>query len=147
MRVKLQDKNDRLRLNFADLPPENVGVNHLGARHLFDAIITLDRIRFEDKIGGVLSPGIMEDRKRGTLSKEQRKFLATKYKAFRHKLEPDTWYTFAVHIDGGRISAHLDDKYIGDLRSPGFDNPTKTLMRCLVASEVTIDDFMVWRRK
>ena len=147
VRVKLQDKKDRLRLNFADLPSENVGVNHLGAKHLFDAIITLDRISFEDKIGGVLSPGIIDDRRNKTLSKEQKKFLATKYKAFRHELEPGKWYTFAVHLDGDRISAHLDDKYIGDLRSSGFDNPTKTLMRCLVASEVTVDDFMVWRRK
>ena len=147
VRVKLQDKKDRLRLNFADLPSENVGVNHLGAKHLFDAIITLDRISLEDKIGGGLSPGIIDDRRNKTLSKEQKKFLATKYKAFRHELEPGKWYTFAVHLDGDRISAHLDDKYIGDLRSSGFDNPTQTLMRCLVASEVTVDDFMVWRRK
>ena len=72
VRVKLQDKKDRLRLNFADVPPENVGVNHLGAKHLFDAIITLDRISFEDKIGGVLSPGIVDDRRNRTLSKEQK---------------------------------------------------------------------------
>ncbi|PHR89697.1 MAG: hypothetical protein COA78_35760 [Blastopirellula sp.] len=147
VRVKLHDKDDRLRLNFADLPPENVGVNHLGAKHLFDAIITLDYISFEDKIGGVLSPGIIENRKKGSLTKEQKKFLATKYKVYRHKLEPDKWYTFAVHLDGDKISAHLDDKYIGELRSSGFDNPTKTLMRMLVQSTVTIDDFMVWRRK
>ena len=147
VRVKLRDKDDRLRLNFADVPPENVGVNHLGAKHLFDAIITLDRISFEDKIGGVLSPGIRENRKAGTLTKEQKKFLSTKYKVFRHKLKPGKWYTFAVHLDGDKISAHLDDKYICELRSSGFDNPTKTLMRCLIASEVTIDDFMVWRRK
>lgn len=147
VRVKFQDKNDRLRLNFADVPPANVGVNHLGAKHLFDAIITLDRISFEDKIGGVLSPGIKENRAKGTLTKVQKKFLATKYKVFRHKLEPGTWYTFAMHLDGDKISAHLDNKYIGELRSSGFGNPTKNLMRMLVRSTVTIDDFMVWRRK
>ena len=147
VRIKFHDKIDRLRLNFADVPAENVGVNHLDAKHLFDAIISLGGICFEDKIGGVLSPGIKENRKNGTLTKEQKKFLSTKYKVFRHKLEPDKWYTFAVHLDGDKISAHLDDKYIGELRSSGFDNPTKTLMRCLVQGAITIDDFMVWRRK
>lgn len=147
VRVKLHDKDDRLRLNFADLPPENVGVNHLGAKHLFDAIITLDLVSFEDKIGGVLIPAIRENKKNGTLTKEQKKFLATKYESFRVTLEPDRWYTFTVHIDGDKISAHLDNKFIGDLRSEGFANPTKTLMRMLVRSTVTIDDFMVWRRK
>ena len=147
VRIKLHDEDDRLRLNFADLPPENVGVNHLGARHLFDAIITLDRISFEDKIGGVLIPGIRENRNNGTLTKEQKKFLATKYREFPKKLKADTWYTFKVHIDGDKISAHLDNNYIGDLRSSGFAHPNKTLMRMLVRSTVTVDDFMVWRRK
>ena len=145
MRVKLHDENDRLRLNFADLPPENVGVSHLGAKHLFDAIITLDLVSLEDKIGGVLK--FKEERKNGTLTGEQKKFLATKYKAYAVKLEADKWYTFIVHVDGDKISAHLDDKFIGDLRSEGFAHPTKTLMRMLVRSTVTIDDFMVWRRK
>jgi hypothetical protein len=145
VRVKLHDKDDRLRLNFADLPRDNVGVSHQGARHLFDAIITLDRVSFEDKIGGVLK--FNEERKHGTLTKEQKRFLATKYKAYPVKLEPGEWYTLAVHVDGDRISAHLDGKFIGDLRSEGFAHPTKTLMRMLVRSTVTIDDFMVWRRK
>ncbi|MEO2015106.1 MAG: arylsulfatase [Fuerstiella sp.] len=145
VRVKLHDEDDRLRLNFADLPPEEVGVSHLRARHLFDAIITLNRISFEDKTGGVLK--FAEARNSGTLTSEQKKILATKYKAYPVKLEPDKWHTFAVHVDGDRISAHLDNRYIGDLRSEGFAHPTKTLMRMLVRSTVTIDDFMVWRRK
>ena len=141
MRFKLENEGDVLQLNFADLELKSV---HAG--HLFDAVVGLDQVSFDDKKTGVMNLEIRAASQAGTLTPEQKATLATKRKSFPNPIEKGVWHDLLVHLDGDQISAEIDGVKVGVFQSEGFAHPTKRLLRLLTPRHSAVDEVRIWRR-
>jgi len=141
MRFKLENEGDRLQLNFADL-----GLKTVHAGHLFDAIVGLDQVVFEDKKTGVMNLETREANQSGALTPEQAVILKRKKKSFPLTIEEGVWHDLLVHVDGDEISAEINGVLVGSFRSEGFAHPTKRLLRLLTPQHSAVDDVKIWRR-
>ncbi|MEZ5385515.1 MAG: hypothetical protein R3F13_08370 [Prosthecobacter sp.] len=142
MRFKLDNDDDKLQLNFADLALKTV---HAG--HLFDVIFSLQEVSIEDRKTGVMNLAIRKARQEGSLTGEQESVLKTKRKSFRNPIAKGEWHELLVHVAGDTISAVVDGKAVGSFQSEGFAHPTKRLLRLLVPGHATVDDVKIWRKK
>ncbi|MDF2377922.1 MAG: hypothetical protein P1U81_16915 [Verrucomicrobiales bacterium] len=141
MRFKLENEGDTLRLNFADL-----GLKSVHAGHLFDAVIGLDQVVFEDKKTGVMNLEIRAAREAGTLTPEKANLLKAKTKSFPNPIEKGVWHDLLVHVDGDQISAEINGVKVGSFQSEGFAHPTKRLLRLLTPRHSAVDEVRIWRR-
>ena len=73
MRFRLDNDEDKLQLNFAEM---NLKTVHAG--HLFDVTVSLEKVYFEDKKTGAMNLEIRKARAKGSLSKEQESILRKK---------------------------------------------------------------------
>ncbi len=142
MRFKLDHDGDQLQLNFADL-----GLKSVHAGHLFDAVVSLKEVSFDDKKTGSMNLELREARTAGTLTDEQQAALKTKKRSFPHPIARGEWHDLLVHVEGDRITAVVDGETVGSFQSEGVAHPTKRLLRLLVPGAATVDDVRIWRRK
>jgi hypothetical protein len=143
MRFMLENNGDTLQLNFADMSLKSV---HAG--HLFDAVIGLDKVSFEDKKTGFMDLRIREATRANTLPPEEKsRLLKTKRKWFPHPIKKGVWHDLLVHVEGDQISALIDGKEVGRFRSEGFAHPTKGLLRLLTPGHSVVDEVKIWRKK
>jgi hypothetical protein len=143
MRFKLENDDDKLQLNFADMNLKSV---HAG--HLFDAKISLTSVYFEDKKTGFMDLKIRAANKAGTLPSVQKaELLKTNRKWYPHAIAKGTWHDLLVHVEGDQISAVIDGKNVGSFHSKGFAHPSKGLLRLLTPGHSVVDDVKIWRKK
>ena len=143
MRFRLDHEGDRLQLNFADM-----GLRSVHAGHLFDAVIGLDKVSFEDKKTGFMDLKIRAANQAGTLPAEEKSLLLkSKRTSFTNPINRGEWHDLLVHIKGDRITAIIDGKEVGSMRSEGFAHPTKRLLRLLTPGHSVVDDIRIWRRR
>ncbi len=142
MRFKLDNDGDKLQLNFADLALKTV---HAG--HLFDAVVSLKDVSFDDKKTGLMNLEIRAARAKGFLTVEQQAALKTKKKSFKNPITKGGWHELLVHVVGDTITAVVDDREVGRFQSEGFAHPTKRLLRLLVPGAAWVDDVKIWRKR
>ncbi len=143
MRFKLEDKQDSLGLNFADLKCEEV---HAG--HLFAARISVKDVLLQDLKTGNMRLDIRETRQaKKPLTDEQQAALEGKNKSTPHRLEVGKWYEVEATIKGDQLSVSIDDKPIAMLTSPGIAHPTKRMLRLAVPRNAVVDDVKIWRNE
>jgi hypothetical protein len=143
LRFRLDEPEDTLGLNFADLQFKEV---HAG--HLFAARVGVKNILLEDLKTGKMRLDIREARQtKGQLTEEQRQALVGKDKTFPHPVAPAQWHSLLVTVRGDTLSVIIDGQPVGSLSSPGIAHPTKRLLRLSVPRNAVIDDVKVWRRQ
>ncbi len=142
MRFRLDNDGDKLQLNFADMTLKSV---HAG--HLFDAVIGLDKVDFEDKKTGAMNLEIRKARAAGTLPKQQETELKLKKTSFEHSITKGEWHDLLVHVEGDTITAVIDGEQVGSFSSAGFAHPGKGLLRLLVPGHAVVDEVRIWRKK
>ncbi|WP_442511452.1 family 16 glycoside hydrolase [Novipirellula sp. SH528] len=142
LRFRLDNDGDRLQLNFADMSLKSV---HAG--HLFDVIVGLDKVSFEDKKTGFMNLKIRAANQAGTLSSDEKaKLLKTKRKSISHPITKGQWHELRVHIAGDQITAVIDGNEVGSFQSEGIAHPTKGLLRLLTPGHSVVDDVKIWKR-
>lgn len=141
LRFMLEDDDDELNLNFADMELESV---HAG--HLFKVILSKESVEITDQKTGQMDLLIRKARQDKTVTPEQQTMLDTKSKKIPHDLEIGVWHEVAVTLRGDKLSVEIDGKSVGSFSSEGFAHPTKRLLRLLVAKNVYIDDVRIWRK-
>ncbi len=143
MRFRLDNDGDKLQLNFADMELKSV---HAG--HLFDAVVGLDKVSFEDKKTGFMDLKIRAANQAGNLTgPEKARLLNTKRKGFLNPIAKGVWHSLLVHVKGDRITAVVDGKEVGSFQSEGIAHPTKRLLRLLTPGHSVVDDVKIWRKK
>lgn len=142
MRFMLPNEGDSLKLNIADMSLKTV---HAG--HLFDAVVGVDFVSFEDKKTGTMDLDIRRARKEGTLSKEQSRMLKAKRLRVAHYTEKGKWHDLLLHVDRDTIRLEIDGEEVERFSSEGFAHPNKGLLRLLVPGHAYVDDVSIWRRK
>lgn len=141
LRFKLDDQNDSLGLNFADLDYKPV---HAG--HLFNAKISPKAVNLTDLKTGGMDLAIREARTAGTLTPEQKKHLALKDKKIPHELELGQWHDLLVVVSGSSITLAIDGKEVGAFSSEGFAHPTKKTLRLSVPRNAMVDDVKIHKK-
>ena len=139
LRFKLENPNDNLGLNFADLEYKPV---HAG--HICMAKIGLKDVQLRDLKTGVMDLKTREMRLAKTITEEQEAILKTKEKKFPNKLDAGKWHHLTVEILGDTMSLAIDQKPIASFSSEGIAHPTKRTLRIAVPQQVVIDDLKVY---
>ncbi len=142
LRFKLDDENDSLGLNFADLDYKPV---HAG--HLFVAKISPKAINLTDLKTGGMDLALREVRAAGSLTPEQKKLLASKDKKISHVLELGRWHDLLVVVVGDTITLSLDGAEVETFSSEGIAHPTKKTLRLSVPRNAMVDDVKIWRKR
>jgi hypothetical protein len=142
LRFKLDDEKDSLGLDFADLECKTV---HAG--HLFVAVINPKQVTLRDMKTGSMNLIIQEARLAKTLTKEQTQMLKEKEKSFPCPIETGKWHDLTVTIEDDKLSAEIDGRPVGSLKSEGIAHPTKRMLRLSVPRNATVDDVKIRQKK
>lgn len=142
LKLKFDDPEDSIKLNFTDLQEKSV---HAG--HLFNVTISPKSVSMQDLKTGVMNLVIKKARANNTLTAEQKSELATKNKRFPVKLELGKWHDVHTTVKDNKVSCTINGVFVGTFQAPGFAHPTKTLIRLLVGKAIHVDDVRIWRKK
>lgn len=143
LRFMLEEPQDSLGLNFADLECKDV---HAG--HLFVAKVSTKAVQLQDLKTGNMRLDIREARQaKKKLTAEQEAAVKGKEKTFPHPLEAGKWHDLTVKISGDTLAASLDGQPVGSFSSPGIAHPTKRLLRLAVPHNAVVDDVRIYRTK
>ena len=141
MRFMLEDANDSLGLDFADLQFKEV---HAG--HLFKVDFAAKYAQINDMKTGNMNMKFYDAKKAKTLTGEQKKFLATTTRKFPGNISIGEWHTLLVTINGDTVVASVDGKEVGSFTSAGFAHPTKRMLRLSVPKNAVVDDVKIWAK-
>jgi hypothetical protein len=143
LRFMLEDAQDSLGLNFADLEFKEVHAGHLCA-----ARISTKSVLFQDLKTGNMRLDIREARQaKQKLTDEQQQAIKGKEKTIPHPLETGKWHDLTVKITGDELSVTINGQPVGSFKSPGIAHPTKRTLRLAVPRNAVVDDVKIWRKK
>ncbi len=139
LRFLLPQPKDTLGLDFADLKFKQV---HAG--HLFKVTIGSEKLTIDDMKSGGMNMEYYAQKKAKTLTPEQKKWIASKKKAFSVELEAGKWHDLRVQVAGDTVSVVIDGNDVGSFRSEGFAHPTKRMLRLAVPRSAVVDDVKIY---
>ncbi|TWT56475.1 family 16 glycoside hydrolase [Allorhodopirellula solitaria] len=142
LRFMLENNNDRLGLDFADLKFKDV---HAG--HLFKVDVTPRFVQINDMKSGNMNMKFYDAKKAKQLTKQQKAFIKTTTKKFPAKIETGQWHQLVVRIEGDKVTATVDDTEAGSFIAPGFAHPTKRTLRLSVPHSAVVDDVKIFALK
>jgi hypothetical protein len=140
LRFMLEDARDSLGVDFADPACKEV---HAG--HLLAARVSPKQVMLQDLKTGAMRLDIQEARvAKEKLTAEQQEAMKGKQKAVPQTIAIKTWHDLRVTIVGDTLSAEVDGKPVGELKSPGIAHPTKRQLRLSVPRNAVVDDLKIW---
>ncbi|NJM55337.1 MAG: hypothetical protein HC841_04980 [Verrucomicrobiae bacterium] len=95
------------------------------AGHICRVVVAPTVLRFGDDKEGVMRNDIFEMRRDPARKADADKLLVGRNASFPHKFEQDRWYQMRIELIGDELSASVDGKFIGKLKSSGIGHPTK----------------------
>jgi hypothetical protein len=95
------------------------------AGHICRVVVAPTALRFGDDKEGVMRNDIFEMRKDPSKKAAADKLLVGRNASFPHKFEQNRWYQMRIELIGDELSASVDGKFIGKLKSSGIGHPTK----------------------
>lgn len=116
------------------------------AGHICRVSVSRNSVSIMDAKEGAFRKDIYEKKKAGgELDPEMTKALEGKSAKFDLKLRnEDEWHTLVVRTNGDEVTALVDGKKIGMLKSPGIAHETKTLISLTTnEAEIHYDDFAI----
>lgn len=140
LRFMLENKDDNLGLNFADLKYKKVW-----AGHLFVARISTKSVQISDLKTGMMDLETRNLKKAGKLPAERQKALKKKQKWKKHELETGKWHDLEVKVKGDTLRLSIDGKEVSTFSSEGIAHPTKRMLRLSVPKKAVVDDEKIWR--
>lgn len=142
LRFRLDNEQDNLGLNFADLKYKKVW-----AGHLFVARISTKDTVLQDLKTGNMDLEIRSRRQAKSLTTADQKLLKTKSKRIPHRLQTGQWYSLVADINDDTLTVSIDGKEIGSFTSEGIAHPTKRMLRLSVPREAVVDDVEIYTRQ
>jgi hypothetical protein len=139
LRFMLENEQDTLGLDFADL-----GFKEVHAGHLFKVDVGTKKVFIDDMKTGGMNMKFYDAKKAKTLTKEQQQFINSMKKGFPAKLKAGQWHTLLVTIKGDTVTASIDGREAATATSAGFAHPTKKMLRLSVPKSAVVDDVKIW---
>lgn len=127
---KFSDVELNVDLKFEGSRLTNLSFNESGfkgshAGHICRVVVSPNKIILRDGKTGVFENKIHAMRKAKTVDAATEALLKTKEASFPVQLEKGTWYSVTVRIQGDVMTAYIDGKRIGSLKSDGIAHATK----------------------
>ncbi|MEZ6126899.1 MAG: LamG domain-containing protein [Planctomycetaceae bacterium] len=138
LRFMLEDRNDSLGLNFADLQLKEV---HAG--HLFMTKVSTRDVAITDLKTGNMNLEIREARLNKTVTPKVQAMLKTKEKKFANPLQTGQWHSLKVTVRGQTLTVAIDGRTVGEFSSEGMAHPTKRMLRLSVPRSAVVDDVKI----
>lgn len=132
--------SNRFSIMFRDLTHEG---SHAG--HICHVAVSPIAVVLYDGKTGIFRKDLRELRKAGKKFDDQTKqMLATRTCKTPIEIDPNSWHTLLIRIEGDHLRAWIDGAAAGDLQAPGIAHPTKSNMNITtVDREVFYDDFVI----
>ncbi len=142
LRFLLEEPQDALGLNFADLECKEV---HAG--HLFVAQVSPKKLILRDLKTGSMRLDLREARVAGRLGPAEKELIAGKGRVFPIDLNLGEWHDLLVTVEGESLVVRINGKEAGRFESEGVAHPTKRLLRLAVPRNAVVDDVKIWRKR
>ncbi len=141
LRFKLEERDDALTLNFADMDLKTVW-----AGHLFKVTVDHAGVKVTDQKTGEMDLEIRNARRNNQLTRKQAALISRKSTTFPHAVKINQWHQIHVTVSGDTLTCSINGKTVGSFRSEGFAHETKGLLRLLVPKNAYVDDVKIWRQ-
>ncbi len=96
------------------------------AGHICRVVVAPTQLRLGDDKEGIMRNDIFEMRRDPKRKAEADKLLVGRGANFPHKFEQNRWYQMRIELIGDELSASVDGKFVGKLKSSGIGHPTKS---------------------
>jgi hypothetical protein len=120
-------------------------VSHAG--HICHVGIKPSVVDFRDGKTGIFDKEIRAKRLAGASKEEVRKLTKGKFSYHKVKHEIGKWYELTIVIRGDKMSAWIDGKAVGQLKSAGIDHDVKQNIALAVSGKAEVDDLRIWSLK
>ena len=117
-------------------------VSHAG--HICHVGVKPHVVDFRDGKTGVFDKKIREKRLAGASKQEVAKLTKGKFSYHKMKLEKGKWYEITIVIQGEKMTAWIDGKRAGELKSLGIDHAVKQNIAFAVSGTSDVDDLRIW---
>ncbi len=144
MRFKLEDKKDKLGINFADLSYKKV---HAG--HLCMAVISNNNLQIKDLKDGPMRIDLRKKRAAGQkMSEDEKQLIREKIYTTESESElAGDWRELEVTIKADTMTVSIDGDVAAAFTSSGIAHPTKATLRLSIPRNAVIDDIELWKLK
>lgn len=117
-------------------------VSHAG--HICHVGVKPKKVDFRDGKTGIFDLKIREKKLAGASKEEIAQLTKGKFAYFDVDLKKDQWYEITILIQGDVMTAWIDDKKIGQLKSEGIDHKVKANLAFAVSGTADVDDLRIW---
>ncbi|MDA0591355.1 MAG: hypothetical protein O2820_24825 [Planctomycetota bacterium] len=140
---------DRVRFRMHDA--KGIGFNfndpkckssHAG--HICHVGVKPQAVDFRDGKTGVFENSIREKKLAGASKAEIQKLTKGTLASHKVQLETGKWYEMTIVIRGDELSAWIDGKPAGKLKSAGIDHEVKQNLAFAVSGRADVDDLRIW---
>jgi hypothetical protein len=140
LRFMLPNKEDSLKLNFADLKFKEVHAGHLCA-----ATVYTNGVQLEDLKEGRMAKEVREAAKEKRLTTAQKKLIQSKKKRFKKEIAPGKWHEMEVKIVGDVMTVKINGEEVGRFASAGIAHPSKRTLRLGIPRKAIVDDLKIYQ--
>lgn len=138
VRFRMHDKKG-IGFNFND---PKCKVSHAG--HICHVGVKQGKTDFRDGKTGIFDKEIRAKKLAGAPKEEIAKLTKGKFAYRKSDAKTSVWHEMTIVIQGDVMSAYLDGKKIGQLRSEGVDHKVKQNLAFSVPGRADVDDLRVW---
>jgi hypothetical protein len=137
-RFKMHDDKG-ISFNFND---PKCKASHAG--HICAVGVKPGKVMLRDGKTGIFDNKIREKKLSGASKKEINALTKDKFAYGKVKLETGKWYDITILIRGDVMSAWIDGKKVGELKSPGLDHEVKQNIAFAVSGTAEVDQLRIW---
>ena len=138
VRFRMHDKKG-IGFNFND---PKCKVSHAG--HICHVGVKPGKVDFRDGKTGVFDKKIRERRLAGAPKQEIAKLTKGKFAYRDSDSKIAVWHEMTIVIQADLMTAYMDEKKVGQLRSEGIDHKVKQNLAFSVPGRADVDDLRVW---
>jgi hypothetical protein len=129
-------------LNFV-IDERNFKGSHAG--HVCRVVITKSILRLADDREGAMRNDIFAMKEDPSKADERKSLLENRSATFKIDLDPMAWHSMRVELLEETMQVSVDDKWVGQLKSPGIAHERKTDIGFTVLGQgVQFDNFQIW---
>lgn len=114
------------------------------AGHICHVGVKPQAVDFRDGKTGVFENSIREKKLAGAPKEEIQKLTKGTLASHKVQLETRKWYELTIVIRGDEMSAWIDGKPAGKLKSAGIDHEVKQNLAFAVSGTADVDDLRIW---
>lgn len=113
--------------------------------HLCRASLTKSTLRLADDKEGAMRNDIFSMKDDPSKAEERKRLLENRSATFKINIDPMEWHTMRVELLDETMQVSLDEKAIGQLKSPGIAHQRKTdIGFTVLGQDVQFDHFKIW---